>query len=41
MNLSLQRKHLNIYQKRSFLKKVGLLHGKLSSQEKNEVINSF
>ena len=24
-----------------FNKKVGLLHGKLSSQEKNEVINSF
>ena len=42
MNLSSAKKTFKYLSEEVFFnKKVGLLHGKLSSQEKNEVINSF
>ncbi len=42
MNLSSAKKTFKYLSEEVFLnKKVGLLHGKLNSQEKNEVINSF
>jgi len=42
MNLSSAKKTFkHLSEEVFFNKKVGLLHGKLSSQEKNEVINSF
>ncbi len=42
MNLSSAKKTFKYLSEEVFLnKKVGLLHGKLTSQEKNEVINSF